>query len=161
MRLLLVLGLCTLVASCGAWRGAERGLPAPVAAAPGSAVFSTSSGVQALNGFRADNGLGPLVVSPALEKAARAHARDMARRGFFDHSGSDGSTVMDRARRAGYSPCYIAENIARGQRSLAEVMDGWATSPGHRRNMLSANATEFGLVRGEGDIWVMVLGRAC
>lgn len=33
-------------------------------------------------------------------------------------------------------------------------------SPGHRRNILDGEVTEFGLVRGPGDLWVMVLGRA-
>ncbi|WP_323771036.1 CAP domain-containing protein [Antarctobacter sp.] len=112
-----------------------------------------------LNGLRAEAGLAPLSSSAPLEKAARRHARDMARRGFFAHSGSDGSDVMDRARRAGYRPCQIAENIAKGQRSLEEVFADWMTSPGHRRNMLNGGVSDYGLVRGDGNIWVLVLGR--
>lgn len=112
-----------------------------------------------LNGIRAEAGLTPLSSSGALERAARRHARDMARKGFFDHAGSDGSDVMERARRAGYDACMVAENIAKGQRSLEEVMTDWMASPGHRRNMLRGGVTEYGLVRGDDDIWVLVLGR--
>tara|TARA_R100000789_G_scaffold80847_5_gene76150 strand:+ start:12164 stop:12580 length:417 start_codon:yes stop_codon:yes gene_type:complete len=112
-----------------------------------------------LNGLRAEAGLAPLSASSALEKAARRHARDMARRGFFAHSGSDGSDVMDRARRAGYRPCQIAENIAKGQRSVEEVVADWMTSPGHRRNMLNDGVRDYGMVRGDGNVWVLVLGR--
>jgi uncharacterized protein YkwD len=114
---------------------------------------------QMLNGFRAENGLGSVAPSPQLEAAAMAHALDMARKDFFDHAGSDGSDVMARARRAGYGPCVIAENIAQGQRSLTDVLGDWVNSPPHRRNLLIEGLADYGLVRAEGDIWVMVLGR--
>ncbi|MGP6086540.1 CAP domain-containing protein [Antarctobacter jejuensis] len=172
MRLVSLVALCALLASCGGWRSQDRGgwQPFPrsqisraeVSPVAGPAApLSAASARQALNAFRAENGLGPLTTNPQLESAALAHARDMARRGIFDHRGSDGSDPMVRVQRAGYSPCYVSENIARGQRSLSEVMAGWANSPGHRRNMLSAGAAEFALVRGAGDNWVMVLGRGC
>ncbi|WP_425072499.1 CAP domain-containing protein [Sagittula sp. S175] len=114
---------------------------------------------QMLNGLRAEQGLGPVTPSPRLEEAAKRHAMDMARRGFFDHEGSDGSDVMQRARSQGYIACAIAENIAKGQKTLTEVLGDWAQSPGHRRNMLNAEVTDYGLVRAPGDIWVLVLGK--
>ena len=186
MRLVSLVALCVVLASCGGWRsqggsqdsalagsgGGWQPFPGarirraqtspaatPVAASAGP--LSPASARQALNAFRAENGLAPLAVSPRLQQAARAQARDMARTGNFDHRGTDGSDPMVRVQRAGYSPCYVSENIARGQRSLAEVMAGWADSPGHRRNMLSQSAAEFALVRGDGNNWVMVLGREC
>ncbi|MFZ7093158.1 CAP domain-containing protein [Primorskyibacter sp. 2E233] len=119
---------------------------------------SAQQATQMLNGLRAEQGLGPVKPSSKLEQAAMAHARDMARKGFFAHVGSDGSRPMQRAKRKGYRPCMIAENIAKGQRSLTEVMGGWAKSSGHRKNMLLPQIKEYGLVRYEGDIWVMVLG---
>ncbi|MFW2542077.1 CAP domain-containing protein [Primorskyibacter sp. 2E107] len=115
---------------------------------------------QMLNGIRSENGLGPLRPSSALEQAAMAHAMDMAREGFFGHVGSDGTKAMARAKREGYRACFVAENIAKGQDSLTEVMGGWARSAGHRRNLLSPRVTEYGLVRAPGNIWVLVLGRA-
>ncbi|MWD29550.1 CAP domain-containing protein [Aquicoccus sp. SCR17] len=115
--------------------------------------------VRALNEFRVAQGRAPLVASPVLQQVAEGHAQDMARNGFFSHRGSNGSTIGNRARAAGYGYCFLAENIARGQRSLDEVMRGWAGSPGHRQNMLNPQAREFGLARQRGNTWVMVLGR--
>ena len=81
----------------------------------------------------------------------------MARGAFFSHDGSDGSDVSARVARTGYNWCVVAENIAKGQTGLAEVMKDWSESPGHRSNMLSAEVTEFALVQETGNIWVMVL----
>lgn len=112
-----------------------------------------------LNALRVKHGLAPLSYSRKLEKAARRHAKDMARGGFFSHQGSDGSRIGDRVRAARYRWCAAAENIAKGQPSLAKVLTSWAQSLGHRRNMLHPEVTEFALVREEGSIWVMVLAR--
>jgi uncharacterized protein YkwD len=114
---------------------------------------------QMLNGLRAEQGLGPVTAEPRLEEAAKAHALDMARNGFFSHEGSNGSDSMARVRAQGYDACAVAENIARGQKTLTEVLGDWAKSPGHRANMLNDKVTDYGLVRGPGDIWVLVLGR--
>ncbi|MDJ0823057.1 MAG: CAP domain-containing protein [Paracoccaceae bacterium] len=114
---------------------------------------------QLLNGIRAEQGLPPLSPAPRLEEAAMAHALDMVENGFFAHDGTDGSTVGSRAQDQGYGWCRIAENIAQGQKSLPEVMRAWVNSPGHRRNILLSDITDYGLVRAQGDIWVLVLGR--
>lgn len=114
---------------------------------------------EALNGLRAQVDAPPLVLSPQLQAAAEAHGRDMVTKGYFDHKGRDSSSIATRVKREGYRYCFAAENIARGQKSLNDVMGGWAMSPGHRKNMLSKEAREFGLAR-VGTTWVMVLGRS-
>lgn len=113
--------------------------------------------VKLTNDFRAARGLPPLAISPALEAAAEAHGRDMAKRGFFSHTGSDRSTVGKRVRRQGYRFCIVAENIAKGQRNGAEVMRSWINSPGHLRNLTLREAREIGVIRQAGNTWVMVL----
>lgn len=129
----------------------------PVAAL--AADPSREEATAGLNGFRAQHGLAPLRYSTALEQAARTHARDMRRNGFFAHRGSDGSGVDDRLDAVGYGWCRAAENIAKGQPSLPMVMASWRESRGHRKNMLHRDVTEFALVRETGNIWVMVLAR--
>jgi uncharacterized protein YkwD len=114
---------------------------------------------EALNGLRAQVDAPPLVLSPQLQAAAEAHGRDMVTKGYFDHKGRDGSSIATRVKREGYRYCFAAENIARGQKSLNDVMGGWAMSPGHWKNILSKEAREFGLAR-VGTTWVMVLGRS-
>ena len=113
--------------------------------------------LDALNTYRTDNGRAPVVYSHELERVARAHGMDMESKGFFSHTGSNGSGLGDRLRAGGYSYCFAAENIAKGQTSLGAVMNSWAKSKGHRKNMLHRKATAFGLFRAPDNIWVMVL----
>ena len=113
--------------------------------------------IQMLNAMRAQQGVAPLSYAPRLEAAARAHALDMARHGYFSHTGRDGSGVGDRVRAQGYRWCYVAENLAKGQGDLTQVMRGWAQSAPHYRNMMSRNATGFGLFQGPDRSWAMVL----
>ncbi|WP_294614442.1 CAP domain-containing protein [uncultured Roseovarius sp.] len=113
-----------------------------------------------VNAQRAQSGRGAVVVSPALTRAAAAHAGDMGKKGYFSHTGANGSSIGDRVRRQKYRFCFVTENIAKGQDTLDEVLRDWMASPEHRRNMLHESAVEFGLVRGPGQLWVMVLGRS-
>lgn len=112
---------------------------------------------QVLNEYRRQQGQPEVRYSKPLEAAATGHALDMARGAFFDHRGSDGSSVGERVRLVGYGWCFVAENIAQGQTSLGAVMTDWANSPGHRRNMLDRRARDFALVEGPERTWVMVL----
>ena len=47
-----------------------------------------------------------------------------------------------RAREGGHC---VGENIAMGQRTPREVVDGWMNSPGHRANILSSSFAEIGV----------------
>lgn len=111
-----------------------------------------------LNSARADAGVARVVVSPKLVAAAQRHADDMSAKGYLSHTGADGRKLRDRVRAAGYGYCWIAENIAHGQRTNAQVMSRWMASPGHRTNALDPRAKEFGLGRAS-SYWVLVLGR--
>jgi uncharacterized protein YkwD len=127
----------------------------------GAAVQADPTMLAAVNAARADQGRKPLVYSAQLEAAARAHGQDMATRGFFSHTGSDGSDIAARLRRVGYNYCFGAENIAAGQRSLDEVMTAWMKSRGHRKNILHRKARAVGIARTDGNRWVMVLAAPC
>ncbi|MEM1075108.1 MAG: CAP domain-containing protein [Pseudomonadota bacterium] len=120
-------------------------------------AWANPEATAALNAMRSAQGLVALSYSTALEDAAQSHADDMARQGYFAHRAPDGSDAADRVRRAGYDWCLVAENIAKGQSDLKEVMADWFASPAHRSNMLLVGAEGFGLARAEGQVWVMVL----
>lgn len=124
-------------------------------------VWADAAATRFVNDLRASKGRPALAYSQKLEKAALAHANDMAARGFFSHKGSNGSNVAKRVRRAGYKWCFAAENIAQGQKSLNTVLNAWAGSRGHYKNMISPKAREFGIARGNGNNWVMVVARRC
>ena len=105
----------------------------------------------------------PLRASKKLGEAAATHARDMARRNFFEHEGSDGSQPKDRVLRAGYRPRISGENIAFGPQSAEEVVAGWLGSPGHCANIMEPRFQEIGVGvasgRKRGRIyWVQTFG---
>ncbi|MFI7020321.1 CAP domain-containing protein [Streptomyces sp. NPDC050164] len=97
------------------------------------------------NRERARAGLTPLAADPLLTAAAQAHSADMVARGFYSHTAPDGSRPWDRAAAAGSTRRSIGENIACGQRSPAEVVEGWMNSPGHRANILKPGFTHLGV----------------
>src|SRR5918997_4782785 len=71
-----------------------------------------------LNAERARHRLRPLRLNRRLSKAARRHARDMARRKYFSHDSLGGGSFVDRIRRAGYlrgaRTWFVGENLAWG-----------------------------------------------
>jgi uncharacterized protein YkwD len=87
----------------------------------------------------------PLSVSRKLNEAAADHARDMARRKYFEHVGRDGSEPKDRVRRAGYQSRLTGENIAFGPESAEEVVAGWLDSPGHCENIMDPRFRDIGV----------------
>ena len=87
----------------------------------------------------------PVSVSKKLNEAASGHARDMARRKFFEHRGSDGSQPKDRVLAAGYQPRLTGENIAYGPESAEEAVAGWLNSPGHCANIMDSRFKEIGV----------------
>jgi uncharacterized protein YkwD len=106
----------------------------------------------------------PLSWSRPLEVAATAHARDMARRGYFDHQGADGRQPRDRVRAAGYPPQLTGENIAFGPESAEEVVAGWLASSGHCANIMDPRFREMGAAVAQGRkrghfYWVQELGQ--
>ncbi|HEY0511592.1 MAG TPA: CAP domain-containing protein [Thermoanaerobaculia bacterium] len=98
-----------------------------------------------VNAERQKAGAPPLKPNSKLDQAARRHAEDMLARHYFAHESPEGKTVRERTRVAGYDWRAIGENIAEGQLSVAEVMDTWMHSPGHRRNILDPAFRELGV----------------
>lgn len=112
------------------------------------------------NAYRKANGKPALSLNKKLTKAAERHARDMAKKDFRSHTGSDGSSVGQRVRKAGYKWCHVSENITWGRRSLADAIAAWDASAGHKENMLRRKPKEYGLAVVDG-IWVMVFAKRC
>ena|SRR5215831_3983210 len=106
----------------------------------------------------------PLSASRALDEAAAEHARDMARKDYFEHRGSDGSEPRDRVRRAGYKSRLTGENIALGPESAEEVVAGWLHSPGHCENIMDPRFRDIGIGLASGPgrgktYWVQTFGQ--
>jgi len=98
-----------------------------------------------VNAERKRAGVPPLKPNSRLDVAAQRHAGDMLARAYFAHQSPEGRTVRERATAAGYDWRSIGENLAEGQLTVAEVMDTWMHSPGHRRNILDPGFRELGV----------------
>ncbi|MEV6651985.1 sigma-70 family RNA polymerase sigma factor [Streptomyces sp. NPDC051219] len=121
----------------------------------GSKPGTVQKVIALINKERAKKGCGPVRSNKRLKKAALRHSKDMAARDFFDHTNPDGVDPGERITAAGYEWSTYGENIARGQRSPAQVMDAWMDSPGHRANILNCSFEEvgIGIHRGSGGPW--------
>ncbi|MEL6839788.1 MAG: CAP domain-containing protein [Pseudomonadota bacterium] len=153
-QILFFLGLCAF-AAC-----AETSVPVQVSSAPANITGSFGTD---LNAFRAAQGRGSVAPDPKLQRAAQRHADDMVARGYFSHQsrgGPHGDTMAQRLAASGCQSGASAENIAQGQTSEAAVFAAWQNSTGHRRNMLGARYTEYGLGR-SGNTWVLVFSSGC
>ncbi len=105
-----------------------------------------------LNAERARHGLRRLKLNKKLSAAARRHARDMVRRGYFAHDSLGGGSFVDRIRRTGYlrgaGTWTVGENLAWGSHDRAApraITQMWMNSPGHRANVLSPSFHEVGI----------------
>ena len=101
------------------------------------------------NQIRREHDLRPFCVHPKLQKAARAHSKDMIERDYFSHDtkGRDES-ACERIKRYGYQWRACAENIAVGAGTSGapeSTMQRWMDSPGHRGNILDGNLTQIGV----------------
>jgi uncharacterized protein YkwD len=108
---------------------------------------------------------GPVRLNATLTVASLGHARDMARHGYLDHTARDGSQPGARATRAGYRWRAVGENIASGQSTPQQAVQGWLHSAGHCVNLMQPHYTEMGLAfavnrTAEGGIyWVQMFGQ--
>ena len=89
---------------------------------------------------------GPLEINRFLRYSSRLHARDMGLKNYFDHLSLDGRTPDERMRQANFEGNYpTGENIAAGQGSAIEVVEGWMKSPGHCRNIMNPDYHVIGV----------------
>ena len=111
-----------------------------------------------VNAARQDAGLSELELDADLCAAAQARAQGIAQ--SFSHTRPDGSSCFTILEEFGISYRAAGENIAMGQRTPEEVMDGWMNSSGHRTNILNGTFTSIGVgyyVDGAGAAhWVQI-----
>jgi uncharacterized protein YkwD len=142
---------------CQQMAAAAVALCSPMLVAGQSEAASLQSeAARHLNAYRAKTNLPPLAPDARLTSAARAQCAIMIANGKIGHAFGAGTSFGERMRRAGIGPGYQAENVARGQRSVAEVMQAWMNSRGHRRNMMDPKMSSFGIASKSG-YWALDL----
>jgi uncharacterized protein YkwD len=95
------------------------------------------------NEFRQSKGKPTLVMEDIINRQAEKHARNMAKgKTPFGHQG-----FKDRVNAIKSETGFIssaAENVAYGNMTAKEVVQGWIKSPSHRKNLLG-NYTHIGI----------------
>ena len=101
-----------------------------------------------VNQYRHSKRLPPLQINQLESTVAEQHSRNMASgRTPFGHEGFHQRSAYLNKKMGPIR--VMAENVASGQMSASEVVDGWLHSPGHRRNIEGDfRLTGIGLARG-------------
>lgn len=113
------------------------------AAASARSSSSEASLLREMNRVRAAHGLGRLSIDTHLQRAARAHSREMVGSSVFAH-GAFGS----RMARFNVTGRLAGENLAwgTGARGTAQgIVLAWLASPEHRANLLRPSFTRVGV----------------
>lgn len=147
----LALALASLATGAGAAGATTTGCARATAVADDArALRHARDAVLCLvNRERARRGRPRLRASRALARAAGAHSREMASRGYAGHVSPSGAGAAARARRAGYGRArLVGETIAWGARrrgSPAALVRALMRSPAHRRLLLDRRFREIGV----------------
>lgn len=107
-----------------------------------SGKFNYSYAAQVLtlvNEERSKYGLKPLTMTESLTEGAMIRAAETTVN--FSHTRPNGDSCFTAFNWTS----YVGENIAYGQRTPEQVMQGWMNSSGHRANILSSNFTTIGI----------------
>lgn len=113
--------------------------------------------VSLVNKERAKEGLAPLTINWELARVAKYKSQDMHDKKYFSHTSPTYGSPFDMMKSFGISYKAAGENIAKGQTSATQVMDGWMNSSGHRANIMDAKFTHIGVgyVK-DGNYWTQM-----
>ena len=159
IRVVSILSLVAFVlTACAGGDGSNK----PIRISAGQTNSVRIAHVAAVNEYRAQAGLGPLILSAELTAAALTQARDMAVQKRAWHFGSDTTSPQDRAARAGYFGVIKGENIAENYAREDDLLNTWMNDPETRRLMFAADANDIGFgwyQESDGRLWwVQVIG---
>ena len=147
----------------GLWFGAGFAAVIWLATAPLEALAGPEAELFArVNAVRAEHQLIPLRASSELAAVARAHAEDMARRGYLAHENPEGKNPLDRVTAAGVTGFrLLAENIGESSVSgdrVEAIVVAWMGSHDHRENVLNPafNTAGVAVVEAPGDKTIVV-----
>ena len=118
--------------------------------------------LDAMNTLRSAKGLPQVQFDANLNAAAATHARDMSVQNRPWHFGSDGSSPLVRAQRAGFTGRLLGENISETYETELETLSSWMAQPDTRVVIMDPLATRLGFAWFQepgGKIWwTMVTG---
>jgi len=101
--------------------------------------------IRLVNVERARTGQSALVENNKINNVARIKSKDFINNNYFAHNSPIYGTPFDMIRSFGITFTAAAENIARGHRTAAEVMNSWMSSSSHRANILNSTYNQIGV----------------
>ena len=102
-----------------------------------------------VNEERSRAGVSALTLDASAERAAEIRAEEIEQN--FSHTRPDGGDFSTALSQQGVNFRTSGENIAYGQNSAEEVMQGWMNSSGHRANILNQSFTSIGVGHAEDE----------
>lgn len=115
------------------------------------AEIRTAFLIDLANEDRAKEDLHYLTKNPLLTQAATLKAKNMAEKGYFDHTSPDGTKPWHWFDQVGYDYAYAGENLAIHFVDSEMVHTAWMNSPTHRANIMQDKFTEIGIATVEGE----------
>ncbi len=100
--------------------------------------------VQLINKSREQARCDKLDNNGRLRNSARGHSADMAKNGFVERKGSDGSSPQDRMRKAGYKHPK-GEDVGSGYTTAQAALDAWLGDPGQRGVLVDCEVKAVGV----------------
>ncbi|WP_075036286.1 CAP domain-containing protein [Halobacillus dabanensis] len=117
--------------------------------------------VELTNQEREKQGLAPLKLDTELSTVAKDKSLDMQQNNYFSHNSPNHGSPFDMMNSYGIDYRTAGENIAMGQTSPEQVVEGWMNSQGHRENIMNPDFTHIGVGHAEnGNYWTqMFIGK--
>lgn len=112
--------------------------------------------LDSVNALRRAAGAPEVQLDARLTAAAATHSRDMSVQNRPWHFGSDGSSPIERAGRAGFAGRLVGEAISETYETELETLAAWMDSPDTRRIIIDPSATKMGFAwfqENNGKIW--------
>ncbi len=127
----------------------DNGTPVSAPTGPASCKYTVSASypdqiASLINNARTQAGLKALTVNFRLAAAAQGHSIDMACHGLLSHTGSDGSSILQRISAAGY-PAIFYEEMIYGGGYPQDAFNWWMNDPTHHAVIFDTRVTEIGV----------------
>lgn len=111
---------------------------------------------ESINTLRQASGAPPVALDSQLIASAATHSRDMSVQNRPWLFGSDGSSPLDRARRAGFTGRLLGENISESYETELQTLAAWMQQPDTRAVIMDREARLIGFAwyqEPAGKIW--------
>jgi uncharacterized protein YkwD len=137
----------------------------PASQTPAAQGLDESAALRLINNYRSTKGLAPLSIDPQATAAAEALAKEMAKHDRMDRP--NGQAAGNSLLAAGYNYRIVSENVAVGQKTVEQTIEGWKAGAANSRNMLLPKAKHIGIAyeyRPDSQhktFWVLVVAAPC